>query len=482
MPAFPNAHRLAIPRIHPAISRLSPATATRIAVGIGLALRLLHFLRNPAVWHDEAAFLVNVLHLPFAKMLGPLLHNEAAPPLFLAAERAVMLAFGDSLFSLRLLPFLAACASVPLLAGVAVRVLSPWPAAVATGLFAVSDRLLWHACEAKPYSVDVFVAALVAYGFVRTAEWRLANRGWLGALVAPACIWISFPACFVFGGVLLGLLPAAWRSRRSIRDLLGYAAFGLAVCGAFAAFAMGPAVAQRSGPMEDCWTGHFPDWSKPAFVPVWIVLSVLEVGRYCLMPLGQVLTLIAGVGAVSLARRGYGEFLVVILAPVGLALVAALLHKYPFGGSRLEAFAAPCLCLLVAEGAAKLARRGPIATFLVVALLLMPAGLTAVRAVAPWPRAACDRASEHVLAYYRPGDRILENHWEYDYYFRHLPPETRRSWLGAFEPGDLVGGRIWVIHTAGAPPTTFPFPLPERWKVAERVVLPMTTVFLLTAE
>ena len=56
------------------------------AVFVGLALRVYHYLRCPAVWHDEAALIVNVLGLSFGEMFGPLLHAEAAPPLFLMAE------------------------------------------------------------------------------------------------------------------------------------------------------------------------------------------------------------------------------------------------------------------------------------------------------------------------------------------------------------------------------------------------------------
>src|SRR5437764_7800809 len=125
----------------------------RWLVALGCGLRLFHYLRDPSVWHDEAALIVNVLRHDFWQLLGPLQWNEAAPPLFLWLERAIVLLLGDSTFALRLLPMLAGCAALILLAATAKRVLPPRGAFWSVLLFAVSDRLLWYACEATPYSL-----------------------------------------------------------------------------------------------------------------------------------------------------------------------------------------------------------------------------------------------------------------------------------------------------------------------------------------
>ena len=65
---------------------------------VGLGLRLYHYLRDPSMWHDEAALVLNVLQKSFGELLGPLRFAEAAPPLFLWLERAVNLTLGDSTF------------------------------------------------------------------------------------------------------------------------------------------------------------------------------------------------------------------------------------------------------------------------------------------------------------------------------------------------------------------------------------------------
>jgi len=182
------------------------------AVTVGLLLRGYHYGRGPAVWHDEAALLMNVIRLPVADSFGPLLQDEASPPLFLLLEKAVAAVLGDGEYALRLPSFLAACAAVVFTAFAARRMLPPVWAAIAVGLVAVSDRLLFHACEAKWYSLDVCVAAGAIWAVVATARRPVWAQCLVAAAVAPVCIWISFPACFVCGGVLVAWLPSAWRA------------------------------------------------------------------------------------------------------------------------------------------------------------------------------------------------------------------------------------------------------------------------------
>ncbi len=187
---------------------------TRLLVALGLGLRLYHYLRNPSVWHDEAAVLVNVLERNFRELLGPLRFAEAAPPLFLWMERASALLFGESTYALRLLPFLASCGSLLLLAWLAHRLLSPRAVPWAVLLFACSEMLLWHACEAKPYALDVFAAAGLLALFVATREWPLGRQLLVYLPVAPLVIFLSYPGCFLCGGLLLALLPAVYRAGR----------------------------------------------------------------------------------------------------------------------------------------------------------------------------------------------------------------------------------------------------------------------------
>jgi hypothetical protein len=290
------------PRLRP-LGRAIPWTTCLVALGLGL--RLYHYLRNPSMWHDEAALVLNVLGKGFADLLGPLCFCEAAPPLFLWIERVVALTLGEGTYLLRLLPCLASCAALLLLVPVARRVLRPAAVPWAILLFASADNLLWHACEAKPYSIDILAATLLLAAFCCLEAWPLSRRLICAALLAPVVIFLSYPGCFLYGGFLAAHAPAVWR-QRDRRTWLGYGLLVLAVFGSFTLLVLGPVHAQRGQPMTDCWVREFPQWQRPWTVPFWTCYSTVEVVRYCTTPgpVGQALAGLALCGAVLFWRRG----------------------------------------------------------------------------------------------------------------------------------------------------------------------------------
>lgn len=472
------------------------------AVAVGLLLRGYHYARGPAVWHDEAALLVNVLKLPLADSLGPLLHDEASPPLFLWLEKAVAVLLGDGEYALRLPSFLAACLAILFTAFAARRLLPPLWAAVAVGLVAVSDRLLFHACEAKWYSVDVCVAAGAIWAVVATANRPVWVRSLVGAIVAPACIWISFPACFVFGGVLTGLLPAAWR--HDWRGKAAFAAFALSVGVSFVLLAVGPAKAQRTKDMSACWTvgQDFADWNDPTRVPVWAVANSFDVARYAFHPFGWPLLVPAVVGAWSFLRTPGGWAIAcVTLLPMGLVFVAACLGKYPYSAARTVAFLTPGLALQAGEGLRRFWGwcRTPALRWgfllLWVPVLLIPAGYTARRVVDPWERPECDRAAAYVLSHRETDEPINANHWEYEYYFRrvdehlvrveHNPDEPKVKWMEWVSRWETPSNppRIWYIYQSNDElPKVPPDPLPAGYRCGEAVTFGGVRVWELVPE
>lgn len=142
------------------------------------------------------------------------------------------------------------------------------------------------------------------------------------------------------GGVLVAWLPAAWRANWTGRA--AYLTFALAVGVSFALLALGPVKAQRTKPMEDCWSaesGSFANWQNPAGVPAWAASNTFDVVRYAFHPYGWPLLVPAVVGVWVLLRRpdGWGAACVTLL-PMLLAFVAACLNKYPFQAARTTAF------------------------------------------------------------------------------------------------------------------------------------------------
>src|SRR5581483_4094575 len=136
------------------------------------------------------------------------------------------------------------------------RVLQPAAVPWAVLLFACSDHLLWHTCEAKPYAVDIFLAAAVISGWWAMRSWPMNRQLLLWAAAAPGVIFLSFPGCFLYGGLLVAFVPAVWKERRA---WLSYLLLVAVVFGSFGLLLEGPIHAQRCPEMTQCWS-QFADW------------------------------------------------------------------------------------------------------------------------------------------------------------------------------------------------------------------------------
>lgn len=450
-----------------------------ILLAFGLGLRAFHYLRGPSVWHDEAALIVNVLGKGFRELLGPLFFAEAAPPLFLWVERAVALLLGDGTYALRLLPFLGSCLALVLFTWTARRLLAPAAVPWAVLLMACSDRLLWHSCEAKPYALDVLAAVVLIALFTSLWAWPLAKQCLVYATLAPLIIFLSYPGCYLYGGLLVALLPALWRERKA-SSVFSYGLLVSAVFVSFVLLLLGPIHAQRHADMTSCWLRQFPDWSRPASVPGWMLFSTLDVVRYCFEPAGHALAFLALAGGILLWRQGQRRLVVMLALPLGLALGAACVGAYPYGGARVEVYAAPGLALLIAAAVPQLwvwlqgkSRYAGLAFALV---LLAPVGQVAFRAVAPWPRADCAGAAAYVQQHLQPADAIAGNHWEYEYYFRKVPQPVQHVQTLSTPGAD----RLWVILSGSNAEEEQAIlrTLPADWQPTECVKFALTNVYL----
>jgi hypothetical protein len=419
------------------------SAAVAAVVVVGLLLRVGWFVADPCVWWDEVWLILNVLNKPFAALTGPLDYNQAAPPLFLWAVKACAVAFGDGTHALRAVPLVASCVGFLLIA--AVGGAYPRSAVLAAlALLAGSSKMLAHTAEVKPYTLDFCVAAAVAVWFCRTGDRPLGSRIRAALVVCPVAVLLVYPGCFLAGAMLLGLAVGARRRK----ELLLLALAGALTAATFALLLTGPVAAQQTHGLRGYWVdlGHFPNWSRPQSVPGWLWSGATGVFRYCLYPLGIAFVPFAAVGFAALWRAGRRDVAVFLAAPLGLALVAGLLGKYPFGGSRLYLFAAPSLALLSAVGI-RLAwdrltsPRGRIAR----AALIAVVGWGIVEG-ATFPLFGLSRVEVRPAVAFvksRPAGEpaIVVNH-VFVYYLRHEP--------GVYVPGDpLPAGtrRVWIVST-----------------------------------
>jgi hypothetical protein len=437
----------------------SPQTWLIALTVLGLALRTYHFLSNPPVWHDEAALIINVLYKNSSEILGPLFYSEACPPLFLAVQQLIVLGLGDTTFALRLLPWLASCVSLIGLILLAKRLLPPTALLWFALLLACSDRLLFHACEAKPYAVDVLVATGILALLLAKPKVPANAAGHCGrllcilAVLSPVLVFLSFPACFMLGGAALTLAPDVWR-HRSRRIFFLYGLFGCLLCGSFLALYCTAIRAQKNDNMLSCWIVNLPCWDKPWLVAPLAVVRLSEVFRYAAVPIGNLLVILAVVGGVYWWQQGQRRRLALLLWPLVLNLAAWLVSSYPLGAQRVCVYAAPAALLLVAAGIppalAWLGRFGKMARLAGVLLLLIPVGETAKTILVwPWQRTDSATPAAFVLANRRADEPVVGTQWEHTYYFHALGGLCRELALAADGP-PLLPSAV-ALDTQGRP-------------------------------
>jgi hypothetical protein len=139
----------------------------------------------------------------------------------------------------------------------------------------------------------------------------------------------------------------------------------------------------------------------------------------------------------------------VLMLPMLFALLAALAHRYPFGGARVMAYAAPAVILLSAAGLppflAWLGTWFRPGIVVVVLLLQLPAVVAGQRVVYPWPVADPRAAARYVEAHRLPSDPVIGNDWTHAYYFHQIG----RQFIPAGQGLTPDANRVWIVVTTG---------------------------------
>ena len=340
----------------------------------GLTWRLVRYLSGFPIWGDEAMLLLNILDRDYAGLTQHLAYAQVAPLLFLWLEKTALLLFGASEWSMHLFPALAGLAALVIFWRMARTLFAPIAAGLAVGILAVSYYPVRHACEVKPYAFDLFYAVLFAWFTLEHLRHRSPNPApygarlaevpsrWLIALVlaTPFAVFSSYPSVFVGGAVSLVLLPTMRSATWTQRGLFGL--YNIALIGSF--FIHYAIIGhQQIDAEEDQRTREFlREYWKDAFPPdagwrwpIWLVQ--VFTGNMLAYPFGaarggSTLTfLLVLLGSVALWRNQKRALLALCWLPFALTLVAAILGKYPFGGSaRITQHLAPFICILMAHG------------------------------------------------------------------------------------------------------------------------------------
>ena len=327
------------------------ALLSLLLLASGAAVRLHEFCGDRSMWIDECFLALNIRSHDYRGLTGSLDLNQAAPLLFLFAQKARWQLGGANEFTQRVVPLIAGILALLLYFRVAWRLLPPASCCVAVALFAFSDKLSYYSAEAKQYGVDVAVAVVLLWLGVSYLDvrWTALRAAW-SAMVGLLAIGLSFVAPFVLFGVGLSWW---WQIRcRFVSWVSAAVAVWAAGFGCYWYF-----VIRQVGNHEflhEYWSFAFapfpPDsfgdlhWYRAAFNDV---LSLYDHGS-----LWWAYFLLVPLGSLQFLRKCPAVAMLLWLPAIG-ALAASAIRQYPFHG-RLLLFLSPFIPLLLCSGLAQL--------------------------------------------------------------------------------------------------------------------------------
>lgn len=390
---------------------------------VGIICRVAQYIANPSFWHDEALVVLNVANKSFAELMGRLEYAQAAPPLFLFAERGLMLWLGENEYAFRLVSLICGITSLSLFALICRRLFPGWIAPLTLAIFAFSNKLIWHSAEVKPYSGDAMAAVLLLYlgirfmGPAKDAEGKERPRDPTFGLILLSCvsataIWFSFPASIVFGGISLAVFPAM--ARRRFRGWSIYIACNLLVVASFVLLFLFSIRLQHVEALSTYWVDDFPDYAHPARIPLWLAKQIYALADHPHRSFGFLILPVAVLGAYRFARGGQRFLLAVCLNPVLLAILAAFAKQYPFNGDRLTIYLVPGLFILFGSGTQLLRDRLAAAkmpwrfawTAAAGIVLARGVGEASYRLVVPRTRSGARPAAFYIREHRQPGEGL----------------------------------------------------------------------------
>jgi hypothetical protein len=441
-----------------------------LIVAAGAVLRVVRYAANRSLWLDEVLLATNILTRSFRGLLAPLDNDQGAPVGFLILEKLAVTIVGGSEYGLRLVPLIAGLVSLPLFWFVARRLLDVRIALLATALFAVCEPLIYYSSEAKQYGVDVVVTLAIVLAALRVMEEPAQTARLVTfAIVGLVSVWFSHPAVFVLAGTGATIIIWEWLyGRRSD-------AFRLAAVAALWVVSFGlhyvlfmRALGKNNYLME-YWTarGGFMPWPPGPRSVTWFPRAFWEVFRdrarapvNLLLPEIAIFAFVLGVVGLFLKTR---KVLVFLAAPVALALLAAVVRKYPFS-ERLILFTTPLFLLVIAAGVGfvydSVGQRGRLIAVLLAAALLLPSAANAAKnLVRPPGREEMKPVLRHVAKNWRAGDMLYVYYAGakvFDYYaprvgLKDVEPivgtMSRDDWFEYVADLEALRGkpRVWVV-------------------------------------
>jgi 4-amino-4-deoxy-L-arabinose transferase-like glycosyltransferase len=339
----------------------------------GIILRVFHFIHNRSLWNDEAYLANSLIRMDFTELMqGPLAYHQKAPITYLWISRLSVLLFGKTEMALRLFSFLCGIASLFVFLPVARYFLKPLGAVVAMAILAMAGSLVFHAVEAKQYSVELLSTIVALYLYIKYHNRLDFSSLLLWGLWGAILVWFSYPVIFVLAGIAFAmclsyLIKKEWNSL--LRSVLPFSLWLVSFAVNYFLFTYkhhensewllrwfadhGAFMPLPPASVSDlAWFFHTAYMTLRFSVGLlWIYFThenplIQLVLRMPMLPL-----LLAFIGVIALYRNNK-QVLMLLTFPILFALLASGLKLFPFF-ERLTVFLAPLLILLIVYGCQK---------------------------------------------------------------------------------------------------------------------------------
>jgi mannosyltransferase len=418
------------------------------AVLVGGVLRFWS-LDGRGYWRDEI-FTVDLVRLPFTRMLHAIPRSEGTPPAYYAAAWAWARLFGTSEAGLRSLSALVGTLTVAAVYFAAARFFDRRTAFVAGFITATSPLMVWYGQEARSYAFGLLAVAVSLSALaVAAAPTRSSTAIWVWAAFSALALATHYFTAFAILPEALWLLATARRrDRRVVPAVALVGASGLAL--------VPLALAQRGNP---AWIGGRPLLRRLIEVPSVFLAGPQPSVALLAVPLGLIalvaIVLVLAARSTAPARRRRMTLLVGIGAAVIVLPLALALGGVDFFLARNVIFAWPALVVVLAAAltSGRLGRTG-----LVGAVVFIGLGAAVVIATAAQPKYGSEdwRGAAAELAHTH-GPRVvalspLEGEKPFRYYLGRLQALRTRAVL--VREIDLVGlpGPVHAIGEDPRPP------------------------------
>ncbi len=343
--------------VNPPTRAFTHPTAHRILLVLLLAgalCRVWRFVDQPSYTGDEAAVVRNIQLRGYGELLKPLQYAQAAPPVFLWAERGLMQIFGSAEWAMRAISFIAGMASLGLFAALAIRCLPAIAAVWAVAWFALSEGLIEHCCLVKPYSVDVLMTIVLVL-IAATGRHKPLRCLWMLSITAAIAQWIAFPTAFVFGALSLTFIPAVLQARPEGNRPAALIHWVLANLPLVVSFTLFYFIVGRQGHdpfLDTFWTDAdaFPPGTGLIQFILWMARMLGQFLAYPLHAAAVIVFLLLVFGGIAMKHLNRLWLPITLVLILGLNALAATLHAYPMAQKRLELYVLPIMMLLIGAG------------------------------------------------------------------------------------------------------------------------------------